>query len=196
MMSVVLTGIVNRSVKHIRKIFVVITIVIHLFVLLFFSFSSTKKQHRTDNTIFKIVDVHEFIPPQEKKEKVMEVQKQNRYVEDVIATDKTIIEVDIDYVPQHKVTEVPKMPSREIRSRIIYPQLATKKGIEGVVFLELYVDAKGIIRDIVILKNPGYGFAEAAIAALQGITCIPALNNGKPVAVRFRYPIRFVLTNG
>ena len=33
-----------------------------------------------------------------------------------------------------------------------------------------------------------------SIGALEGITCKPALVNDKPVAVRFRYPVRFVLS--
>ena len=72
--------------------------------------------------------------------------------------------------------------------------MAMKQGIEGVVYLELFIDENGNIRQVNVLKDPGYGFAEAAIAALDGITCKPALMNDKPVAVRFRYPVRFVLS--
>ena len=71
--------------------------------------------------------------------------------------------------------------------------MAMKQGIEGVVYLELYIDEAGNIRRINVLKDPGYGFADAAVAALEGITCKPAMMNDKPVAVRFRYPVRFVL---
>ena len=44
-----------------------------------------------------------------------------------------------------------------------------------------------------ILKDPGYGFGEAAVKALKDIKCIPAKTNGVPVAVRIRYPVRFKL---
>ena len=73
----------------------------------------------------------------------------------------------------------------------MYPPLAQRQKIEGVVFLELYIDRYGEIRNIVVLKDPGYGLAEAALHALDGLTVTPAEANGEPVAVRFRYPIRF-----
>ena len=44
-----------------------------------------------------------------------------------------------------------------------------------------------------MLKDPGNGFAEAAIAALGDIFCVPAKIDGHPVAVRYRYPVRFTL---
>ena len=44
-----------------------------------------------------------------------------------------------------------------------------------------------------VLKDPGFGFAEAAIKALAGLVCEPAQVEGRPVAVRYRYPVRFAL---
>jgi protein TonB len=85
------------------------------------------------------------------------------------------------------------MPAEEIRKRIKYPPLANRQKIEAVVFLELYIDKNGDIRNIVVLKDPGYGFAEAAVEALEGMKVEPAEANGIPVAVRYRYPIRFKL---
>ena len=70
---------------------------------------------------------------------------------------------------------------------------AYKNSIEGVVYLELFIDAKGIIKKIKVLKDPGHGFAEAALKAFDGIVCQPALVNGEAVPVRFRYPVRFSL---
>ncbi|MBQ6779669.1 MAG: energy transducer TonB [Treponema sp.] len=59
--------------------------------------------------------------------------------------------------------------------------------------LELFIDKNGAIKNIKVLKDPGHGFAEAAVAALTGITCIPAKANEKNCAVRYRYPIKFTL---
>lgn len=85
------------------------------------------------------------------------------------------------------------MPSAEILSRIEYPPLAAREGIEATVYLELYIDAQGVIRKVEVLKDPGYGFAEAAVGALQGLKVTPPEANGKPAAVKYRYPIRFML---
>ena len=109
--------------------------------------------------------------------------KINRYVK----------ELDIDYLPQHKISAVPVLPVQQIRSKVVYPPLANKQGIEGIVYLELFIDQNGIIRKVTILKDPGYGFAQAAVRALMGMKCKPAEANGIPAAVRFRYPIRFTL---
>ena len=56
------------------------------------------------------------------------------------------------------------------------------------------IDANGVIRKIKVLKDPGHGFAQAAVAALDGITCVPANANGKNCAVRYRYPVKFTLS--
>ena len=146
--------------------------------------------------IFKLVDVEEFIPPPppviEKKEVVVNQVKTS---ENIQVTDKEVIEIpeDIEYIPQHKISVVPEIPTKKILSRIEYPKMAMKQGIEGVVYLELFIDEAGNIRRINVLKDPGYGFADAAVAALEGIVCKPALVNEHPVAVRFRYPVKFVL---
>ncbi len=101
----------------------------------------------------------------------------------------------IDYVPFQKVTQMPVLSEKSVLERIPYPEMAHRAGIMGKVFLELFVDAKGTIRKIVVLKEDpaGYGFAEAAVSAFNGATCVPAKIDGKPVAVRFRYPVRFSL---
>ena len=98
-----------------------------------------------------------------------------------------------DYVPQYEITDVPVIPVAQVLSRIEYPPLAARQGIEATVYVELYIDSHGAIRKVVVLKDPGYGFAEAAVKALQGVMTTPARANGRPVAVRFRYPIRFKL---
>ena len=71
--------------------------------------------------------------------------------------------------------------------------MAAKQGIEATVHLELYVDRKGLIRRIDVLDDPGYGFAEMAVRAFDGITCTPARLKGQSVAVRLRFPVRFRL---
>jgi TonB family protein len=97
------------------------------------------------------------------------------------------------YVQQFQITDVPVLPAKEIRSRIVYPPLAAKQGIEATVYLELFIDQSGLIKKATVLKDPGHGFAEAALSALPGVKCSPAKIDGQSVAVRFRYPLRFQL---
>ena len=197
----------------VRPLLFSLVIAIHIVILICvkFSVADSAPQEELNAEIFKLVDVEEFVPPPpppppviEKKEVVINQVKASEQIQE---TEKEVIEVEeeeevipvpapveIEYVPQHKISVVPEIPTKAILSKIEYPKMAMKQGIEGVVYLELFIDETGNIRKVNVLKDPGYGFAEAAIAALEGITCKPALVNDKPVAVRFRYPVRFVLS--
>lgn len=189
----------------VRPLLFGLVIAVHIIVLVCvrFSVKNFVTEEEIDAEIFKLVDVEEFVPPPppppviEKKEVVVNSVKASETIQE---TEKEVVEVEeevpveIDYVPQHKISVVPEIPTKSILSKIEYPKMAMKQGIEGVVYLELFIDEAGNIRHVNVLKDPGYGFAEAAIAALDGIICKPALMNEKPVAVRFRYPIRFVLS--
>lgn len=182
-----------------RPILFSLVIAIHVIVLICvkFSVSSAVQEEEKSAEIFKLVDVEEFVPPPpppviEKKEVMVNSVKASENIQE---TEKEVVEVqeEIDYVPQHKISVIPEIPTKAILSKIEYPKMAMKQGIEGVVYLELFIDENGNIRRVNVLKDPGYGFADAAIEALEGVVCKPALVNDKPVAVRFRYPVRFVL---
>ncbi|MDR2618917.1 MAG: energy transducer TonB [Treponema sp.] len=101
----------------------------------------------------------------------------------------------IDYLPMNRISVLPVFPEDQIRRNTVYPPIALRSGIEGIVYLELFVDRQGNIRQVSILReNPqGRGFGEAAVNAFKGITGKPAESNGEPVAVRFRYPVRFTI---
>lgn len=183
-----------------RPILFSLVIAIHVIVLICvkFSVSSAAQEEEKVAEIFKLVDVEEFVPPPpppviEKKEVVINSVKNSENIQET-EKEVVVVEEEIDYVPQHKISVVPEIPTKQILSKIEYPKMAMKQGIEGVVYLELFIDEYGNIRRVNVLKDPGYGFADAAIAALEGISCKPAMMNDKPVAVRFRYPVRFVLS--
>ncbi len=188
--------------KHFRKFIYLFVIALHAIILLTVNFSlELKREEKEDLTVFKLVDVKEYNPENKKKEDINQEEKkdeiivtrQDKFVEDVIETKNEVKELDIDYLPQHMISEMPVVPIELLNSKKVYPPLANKQGIEGVVFLELYIDQNGKIRNIIILKDPGYGFGEAAVKALEGLKCIPAKSNGIPVAVKIRYPVRFKL---
>jgi protein TonB len=100
------------------------------------------------------------------------------------------------YLSQAKISVLPKLPDDRIGKAMIYPPIALRSGIEGMVYLELYIDRNGEIKDISILKEDpaGRGFGDAAVKAFAGINAVePAYANGAPVGVRLRYPVRFVI---
>lgn len=205
-------------VKHHMAAFLIAAALIHAgaFAYLRFTVTAAGAEAKTDYDILKLVDIEEYVAPAPVEEprppedvEVTTVYNQPAASETVIETEKPVVETNDPayavveappqkseepvYFPQHKISQVPDIPTKEILARIEYPPIALRQGIEGIVYLELFIDQAGKIRRVSVLKDPGYGFADAAIAAITGMTCKPAMANGEPVAVRFRYPVRFVL---
>jgi protein TonB len=100
-----------------------------------------------------------------------------------------------EYLPLDWVSKPPLFSDEAIRRRLRYPPLALRANIEGLVYLELFVDRSGAVKMISILNEdpPGRGFGEAALRAFEGLRGVPAELNGSPVAVRYRYPLRFTI---
>jgi len=78
----------------------------------------------------------------------------------------------------------------------IYPLIARKFGKEGKVLLRLALDARGQLLGIEIIEGCGFGFAEAASAAMRKSTFAPAVKNGSVISSKVLVPIRFVLHEG
>ncbi|MDR2052511.1 MAG: TonB family protein [Treponema sp.] len=100
-----------------------------------------------------------------------------------------------EYLSMGSISVPPVFAERDIRRNLVYPAIARRAGIEGLVYLELFIDSRGQVQRINVLReNPeNRGFGEAAAAAFRGLSCKPAEANGRPAAVRYRYPVRFRL---
>ena len=83
-----------------------------------------------------------------------------------------------------------------LSSLIVYPELAREAGIEGKVYVKAFVNAKGIVISVKILKGiPNTGLDEAAIKAVKKSRWYPARQRDKKVGVWITIPIDFSLTN-
>jgi protein TonB len=100
-----------------------------------------------------------------------------------------------EFLPAYLVSRLPRFSDEELRKRIRFPPLAQQAGIEATVYLEIFVDQEGEVKNVTILKEDpaGRGFGDAAVKAFAGLKGSPALANGKATAVRYRYPVRFSL---
>ncbi|MDR2601070.1 MAG: energy transducer TonB [Spirochaetaceae bacterium] len=98
-----------------------------------------------------------------------------------------------NYLAQNEVSSLPRFNEMDVRRATIYPPIALRAAIQGKVYLEIFVDSEGYVRQVKVLKETpeGYGFGEAAAKAFWGKRGAPAVANGSPVAVRYRYPIFF-----
>jgi protein TonB len=198
-----------------------LTVLLHLCLLTFLVFPAAKKLN-TDTppaaVIIRLIDVNEEPPPlappvyrevppdfsantvEAVAENILEVDEvPDQIVVQGIIYPYEIVEARgdaIEYLSMSKVSNLPELPLDQIRRNIVYPRIAQSAGIEGAVYLELFIDSQGNIRDINILsENPANrGFGDAAVNAFNGIKATkPGEADGRPVAVRYRYPVRFAL---
>ena len=74
-----------------------------------------------------------------------------------------------------------------------YPQEALSQGVElgSPLPFEIIVDASGRVVSARPLRHAGYGFDEAAAAALRTYRFTPAKRNGHAVAVRMKWTVDF-----
>jgi protein TonB len=77
----------------------------------------------------------------------------------------------------------------------VYPPIAQRAGMEGVVWINALVGEEGKVLDVIMVKesNPKADFGAAAIEAAYKTTWKPALANGQPVAVWVTYKVEFIL---
>ncbi|MDR0556924.1 MAG: energy transducer TonB [Treponema sp.] len=189
----------------------------HAFFLFFIAFkiNTAISNEEPAPKVMKLADIREDTPPPRKAAAPPDNPQNTApaVAKNMIATDKppdadqtagdpesadyggepADIEPAIEFLPQHKISTPPALSEDQIRRNTEYPAIALRSGVEGTVILELFIDSKGEIRRINILKEdpPDRGFAEAAVNAFRDVTAVPAESNGVAVAVRYRYPVRF-----
>jgi len=93
------------------------------------------------------------------------------------------------FVRGGKITE----PKRVSAPRPIYPELARKAGLEGMVILECTIDAAGVVRDVTVLRGAPLGMTEAAVDAVRKWEFDPARMDGRPVDVLYVLTVSFTL---
>jgi outer membrane biosynthesis protein TonB len=75
-----------------------------------------------------------------------------------------------------------------------YPTEARREGIEGAVVLQVFIDKKGRVRRVRIIKDPGGGLGEVSRTAMSNERwTVPRDKSGNPVDTVIIYSYRFVL---
>ncbi|MDR3285035.1 MAG: energy transducer TonB [Treponema sp.] len=164
-------------------------------------------------TVMKLMDFDEYTPlppppppperPPDPVTNTVEAIAETMIETDEIPPDVVVSDVYVPqmaesvYLPMHKISVPPKFSERDIMSALIYPPIALRSGIEGMVYLELFVDNTGLVRKVTMLKEdpPNRGFGEAAVKAFENRRGEAAQANGEAVAARYRYPVRFSIKN-
>ena len=211
---------VSFPLARIRLLLFVFTAVLHVIIIVFVAFrmDTVIREPTPEAVMMRLVDIQENydpLPPAAPREITSgppQTDAQEAIAEFMVETDTTpptaVIgggsgvpgasssDVEgINYLPQSRITSLPVFPEDQIRRAVVYPPIAQRSNIEGVVFLELFIDRFGSVRDVRILREnpPDRGFGEAAVNAFKGIRAKPAEADGVAVAVRYRYNINFKL---
>jgi periplasmic protein TonB len=106
-------------------------------------------------------------------------------------------EKKVDEEPTYFVA-VEEMPEpiggiQAIQSKIIYPEIAKRAGVEGKVYVLAFVDETGTVTNAKVIKGLGAGCDEAALSAVKQTKFKPGKQRGKAVKVQVSIPIVFRL---
>ncbi|MFV1885473.1 MAG: energy transducer TonB, partial [Balneola sp.] len=95
------------------------------------------------------------------------------------------------------VEEMPKLVGglASIQSKVKYPEMARKAGIEGRVTLQFIVNEEGRVENPRVIRGIGGGCDEAALEAVKMAEFTPGVQKGEPVRVQYSLPIIFRLTD-
>ena len=98
--------------------------------------------------------------------------------------------------PNVKFIPYDKPPKPKISIKPIYPEIAQEAGIEGTVYIQFFINKKGIVTEAWVQKGiPNTGLNEAALEAVKKSKWKPAQQRDKKVGVWQTVPVKFELTS-
>ena len=80
-----------------------------------------------------------------------------------------------------------------IYKKIEYPSVAKMAGVEGKVYVLVFINETGGVDDVKVIKGIGGGCEEAVISAVKDTKFKPASNGGKPTKVKLSLSFTFKL---
>ena len=206
--------------RKILRIAVGLAVVFHivLFMIHFPEFAgAARAEQQRERKIF-VVQQPKFKPPEEiKKPEILKPKTVRVPIPDPTPDEPEPIrelepeEVVPDVVPDDAIFGVPdepppppdegpirvggqiKEPRKTKEVKPVYPEIARKARIEGVVILEITVDKQGNVKDVKVLRPLPMGLTEAAVDAVRQWKYEPSTLNGRPVEVLVTVTVRFSL---
>ena len=88
------------------------------------------------------------------------------------------------------------LPVNVYRRDPVYPELARKAHLQGVVIVEATIDRQGNVIEATVLRDPGLGCGAAVVEALRSWKYRPATLNGRPVSIIVTVTVTFRLAGG
>lgn len=94
-----------------------------------------------------------------------------------------------------KLHELDRKPTSIKQGIVRYPAHLKKKGLQGVVKLEVQIDEKGVVRVQGVISSPHDDFIPPSVKAAENSLYTPPTRNGKAVKTKFVLPVNFTLTD-
>lgn len=82
---------------------------------------------------------------------------------------------------------------KSLQKNIVYPEIAKKAGIEGLVIVQFVVNENGEVENPRVIRGIGGGCDEEAIRVIKLAKFNPGKQRGTPVRVQFSIPVYFKL---
>lgn len=101
---------------------------------------------------------------------------------------------DAAYLPFAEVMPSPVGGLEALYKKIKYPNIAKQTGLEGKVYILLYINETGGVDDVKVVKSLGGGCDEAAISAAKQTKFSPGKNKGSAVKVKLSLSVNFKLS--
>ncbi len=195
-----------------RKILEVSLIVsLILLIILLYSFKSFKtnvKVEKIIDTTFDVVDIPPTTqnsppPPAPVRPSQFAIAEDPDFPEEIPISDlDRLFEAPTDVLPMPDGEEEPivdfvdlsEKPREIHRALPVYPEMAKKANIQGMVVVQVLIDTKGNVEDVRVIKsNPMLD--DAAIAAAWQFKFTPAKQRDRLVKVWMSIPFHFRLKN-
>lgn len=190
-----------------RKAAIIALLTVMILFLAFPKFASKALKEQEFQVTIQVEDVpitkQEIKREEAPKPKLAEViETKDEKQADTITLAST--EINVNEPPPPPIQEeeifeffaVEEKPSVLSRQDPVYPDLARRAGIEGIVMIEFVVDTNGTVLPnsarVLQAKPEGY-FEEAALKAIYTWRFNPAMQRDRKVRVRWQQPIRFKL---
>jgi len=98
---------------------------------------------------------------------------------------------DDEYAPYADEMPAPVGGMGSLVKNVKYPELAKKVGIEGKVFLLVYINEHGGVDDVKVVKGIGAGCDEAAIAAVKKTKFTPGKSGSTNIKTKLSLALNF-----
>lgn len=97
-----------------------------------------------------------------------------------------------------EASQTPPVPVKGVTGldnpKPLYPRMARRKGWQGLVILNVWVDESGAARTVALFRSSGHDVLdESALETVKSWRFVPARRGGQNVAAAVQVPIRFTL---